>query len=446
MVFEVGQFDPKFILFVEGTQISEQVTRYIETVEFESADGIFDILRMTIVNPRPTYDRSTPFLWTDRKVFYPGNNVDLYMGYKPPLRHMCRMRLTEPEFNFPENGSPSIVIKGMSPDFELSINSPAPQRFAEDTTGKERAKQKAPQRLLPGAPVISDIVMQKMSSGAYAFKCDVDPTPNNLARQAFQRTGVSDYALIKALANISGFIFWMDHFENEQSGSFSEVPYIHFKDPAKLKFNEGTGIQEKKYTFEYGQNERSTLLSFQPTFNIQGVANKMVASITLLSGRVITQEVQFKLNSNDVREVNFTGDIAEDKIPAALDLADQILLTFNGYSIELVPVGAKFENEDQFAFWLEEWFTSTREQFIQARARTIGIETLMARQVHAIKGIGETFDGDYYVPRVKHVMSQSGGYICDMNLRKIVGFPPLPNTEILEPDEVVDPAIAAVQE
>ena len=59
-----------------------------------------------------------------------------------------------------------------------------------------------------------------------------------------------------------------------------------------------------------------------------------------------------------------------------------------------------------------------------ARGATIGTEILMARQTHRIQGIGPTLTGDYYFSRVKHILDNTNGYLCDFNCRKVV--PPLP--------------------
>ena len=84
----------------------------------------------------------------------------------------------------------------------------------------------------------------------------------------------------------------------------------------------------------------------------------------------------------------------------------------------------RFTSEAELTAWARQWFRRQRENFIMARGATIGTEVLMARQTHRIQGIGPTLTGDYYFSRVKHVLDNANGYLCDFNCRKVV--PPLP--------------------
>ncbi len=88
-----------------------------------------------------------------------------------------------------------------------------------------------------------------------------------------------------------------------------------------------------------------------------------------------------------------------------------------------------FENPAALALWAQSWFRRYRELFIIGNGSIIGVETVMARQIHNLKGLGTLFDGKYYFTRVRHAQNQ-GGYILDFSARRIVpDLPPVVPSE-----------------
>ena len=62
---------PKYIVDIGG-ELGTDITQFIESVEYESADGMADMARLVIQNPKLDLQ--------DLKVFQPGNEMSIWLG------------------------------------------------------------------------------------------------------------------------------------------------------------------------------------------------------------------------------------------------------------------------------------------------------------------------------------------------------------------------------
>lgn len=373
---------PAFSLEVAGTEVEYGVTQFIESVEYESADGIADVMRVRAVNP--------DFLISDAKVFQPGNEMAVWMGYGTELEFVGRVIIAKQVPNFPQDGMPTIQIVGYTKDSFMMDNEP-PKPKKEGGKGG---------RIFTDA-LYSDAVNDRASD--YDFTPEIDDTeeqPHNF----IQKPGISDYAFVKGLANLTGYVFWVD-------GDEDGVWTLHFIHPDTVP-----DLQDKKYTFVYNQADDSTLLTFQPEFLIKGaITDLKVISKDIRTGTVLESEITEESNAApDVDASDPTGTV-EDTLTTASD----VKLFFNNYSFN-VNTNRRFKTQAEVEAWAKQWFRRMRENFVLSRGRVIGVGSLRARQTHALDGVGKTFNGDYYFTKVKHICSKDQGYVVDFNARKVV--------------------------
>ena len=236
--------NPNFALRVGDTELEAGIRALVESVEYESADGIADVAKIVAKNPN--------FILSDRTVFAPGNEVSIFMGYGGELSHIGRVRIYKVRPTFPQAEMPTIEITGYTRDHEMMHNSPpqaAPQgRAGGRRRGARRAQSQSGRRFRNLK--YSEAVEQRAAD--YNFNTDIVPTPE-APTDFIQKAGMSDYDFVNGLANLTGFLFWVDGDEN---GEWT----LHFKDPERL--NE----QETRYRFEYNLGDMSTLFQFQPEF------------------------------------------------------------------------------------------------------------------------------------------------------------------------------------
>jgi len=371
---------PNFDVAIAGAKLGMNLRQFVDSVEYESVDGIADEARLTLANP--------DFVLSDSPIWQPGNEMDVWFGYGPSLEHVGGVIIARPEITFPSDGMPGITLKGYTKDQLMMQNSPS--------------KEEASNRGLQIEITVAEMVRQTASRPAYSFdNLDIDPTENRYART--QKADISDYEYVKGLANLMGYLFWVDY-------TIEEGWTLHFRDPLVLS------EQEKHYTFEYNRGDNSTLLDFSPELTLTGAVTKLQAQVRLPeSDKPIVVEFEDREESPDAKH---TGD-AEQVIDETYTTAGAVVkLFFGDYAVEVVS-DKQFKSEADLKLWAQQWFRRKRENFIVGRGTLIGVESLRARQTHTLKGLTKSLDGKYYFSRVRHVYS-NGGYEIDFTARKVL--------------------------
>lgn len=374
--------DPAFAIEVEGKETIVGVTQLIQRVEYESADGIADVARLTAVNP--------DFIVSNAKVFQPGNEMSIFMGYGSDLQHVGRVIIAKNRPMYPQNAMPTIQIVGYTKDAKMMDNAPEGSKKKGGKGGRVFKDAK-----------FSDAVEER--AGDYDFETDIDDTPDT-EHNFIQKAGLSDYEFVKGLSNIAGFVFWVD---GDEDGIWT----LHFKDPEQLV------EQEETFTFKYNLGDLSSLLSFQPELLIKGFQTKIAVKVKdIKTGRILEAEVEEE--NDDAPDVS-----AEAEPTAELEgdhtTASDIKLFINDFSFE-VTANRRFKTEAEIIAWAQQWFRRQRENFVLARGRLIGVESLRSRQVHTIEGIESGLEGGYYFTKAKHIFSNSDGYVIDFGARKVM--------------------------
>lgn len=367
---------PRFIVDIGG-ELGPEITQFVERVEYESVDGMADLARLVVQNPKLDLQ--------DLKAFQAGNEMSIWLGYgTKQLEHIGRVILRRTTWSFPRDGTPRINVSGYTADAKMMDNSPEKgedRRFVDVT--------------------YSDIV--KKVAERYKFTPDVDDTEDEKGTRV-QVAGVSDYQVVKGAANITGYFFWVDGDEN---GKWT----LHFKSPANVL----DAVEQPDFLFTYNNGDLTTLFSFNPELLIQGTKTKLkVQFYDPKKKETVTEEVEEEDESPDI-EVAGT-DSNEDELENAVS----IKIFFQDFSFE-TETKKKFKTAGEAKRWAAQWFRRQREAFILGSGETIGVESLRARQIHTLDGIGNTLAGKWYFSRVKHVLSTDGGYECRFNARKQSG-------------------------
>lgn len=436
---------PDFSLKIENRRLEGSVRDLIQSVEYESCDGMADVMKITI---NDTFDKSARLPIRDSKLFMPGNNVALFLGYGPKLRHVGSAVIRRVRPIFPANSAPTMEIVAYTADSLMMATGPeALKETKKLKKGGTRIKNSKAGRRWTDAKY-SDGVLDCCQ--AYGFDEDIDVTPEP-PTEFIQKANMSDYDFIKGLSNLTGFIFWVD-------GDSTMGWTLHFKDPSKLR---QADLQERQYTFKYGDDDYSTLLTFEPELAIQEAVTKLlVQTKDPISGRILQAKIEeenddspdTKVDPGNVNPDNRTndGDVVDKSLDqrSKLDLkgngltgplttASDIKLFIDEFSFD-VRANRRFRNEAELASWAAQWFRRNRENFLLSRGSLIGIEDLRARQTHKMAGLGTAWDGLYYFTRVRHILNVSSGYTCDFNARKTVPeLPPVNTTTDLQINELL---------
>lgn len=388
---------PNYVLEIAGRELKSDVTQFISQLEFESADGIVDKATITAMNPDS--------ILSSAKVFAPGNEMDIYFGYGPGggTQFVGRVVLMAPKVRFPEDSSSMIEIAGYTRDYFMKDQRPVPKDAATQwLAGTKQTKQCPVRKNVTIREVIEDKCLP------YRFYQDVDDVP--LPREAvLQPARMSDYELVQGLANLTGYLFWVDYDPKKK------IWVLHFKDPlGNLR------VQNKEYTFRRDQGNKTTLLSFDPEMVFQGHYTALRVQTTDRRpgpsfGKLMEATPIEELGVEE--DTDYTG--AVEEMDKDLGSAETVRIFIGDYSFAM-RTNVEFYSESALELYASQWFRRMREQFIVGEGRVIGLETLMARQIHRLEGMGKPYDGRYYFSRVGHLFVRDEGYHCNFSARKVL--------------------------
>lgn len=375
---------PNYALEVNGQPVAKGIKQLIKKVEYESTDGMADLMKITCINPEDQLSNA--------KVFQPGNEIFLWMGYGSSLKPIGRAIVAKHRPDFPTDGMPMLQVVAYTKDHKMMDNAPEKSKADAGKHGRIYKNEK-----------YSEAVKTIAQSDFYKMEVDVDDTPES-AKEFIQKVGLKDYDFVQGLSNLTGYVFWVD---GDANGKWT----LHFKDPTKLK--EG----DKLYKFLYNIGDMTSLLSFQPEMLIRDLETKIkVQFFNIKKGK--PDEFEIEEDNNQSPDVEAQGDMTGD-IQKPYTTASDLKLYIGDFSFEMIG-NRKFKDASDLQNWARQWFRRNREQFIIGSGRLIGVEDLMARQTHELEGLGQGYDGKYYFTKVRHVQSEDLGYVCEFSARKVV--------------------------
>jgi phage protein D len=384
--------NPNYAVKVGTYELDEGVRQLIDTITYESADGLIDVAHIKCKDPY--------FELSNSQILAPGNEVSIWMGYGEQLNHVGRVKIYKNTPNFPQNDMPTFEAVGYTKDKDLMVKQP-------DVSSSDLSKFSGDAQR--GGHTFKDMeyweaVQEKAKD--HKFSVDIDKTPGEPSN-FIQKAGMSDYDFIRGLANLSGFYFWVDGDEN---GKWT----LHFKDPENFDSE-----QDQILNFTYNDGDFSTLFTFKPELLINSSIARIRARIKdPITGDVL--EAEFEEKNDESPDPLFISDVESSKLDSSPDTSAAIEIFIGEYSFEEIT-GRRFQSEADLINWVKQWYRRQRENFILSQGTAIGVETVMCRQIHNISGIGPVYDGEYFFNRVKHTMDPNGaGYKMDFNCRKQV--------------------------
>lgn len=405
-----GDNAPTFNLSVNDEEVSDGVRALVQSVEYESNDGMSDLLKIVIHDP---LDKKGNRQLSDSTLFMPGNEISVEYGYYGAvLDAVGRGIIRKARPVFPRLGVPILEVICYTKDALMMDNSPEPLKVRKKLkNGKVQTKNsKAGRRFIDSK--YSDAV--KLKAEDYGMTADVDSTSDK-PHDFIHKAGLSDYDFVKGLSNLTGFYFWVDY--NFADGEWT----LHFKNPETY-----VEPQEKKFNFKWGQGDFSTLLEFEPELAITGSITKLRAEIKdPVSGSLLEVDIE-EDTSVESDPIDRSGGTGEERVTQSPGASTQIKVFLNEFSFE-VRTNHRFKTQEELAAWTQQWFRRQRENFVMSTGKVIGVETLRARQIHTLSGVGTTYSGDYQMNKVRHIFNEQG-YEVEFAARKVV-----PNMPMLSP-------------
>lgn len=401
---------PRFAVLVNGHKLAADVTDQIVSVSYEHALDMASKLAITVANVDHRY--------TDSTIFSPGNEVDLLLGYGNALRHVGRGEIVRHLPRYPQDDVPTLDVVG----YDRTHRMMRKEMHLDPGKGAGSGRDKRESGVLHKGTVSS---VAKALLGRHGIALDLPPAPRAWDRPitAMQKKGTADYGFLRALCNLHALdlsVRW--HPGGTPKGTAAALQGAATAGAWRAWLAPAADYrQASRYTFRYGQGDRSSLLSVGLDFGVSQMPTEIqVWTWDRKAGDwalVTAKDAGAKAGKSE-RFAPARG-ATPDAVQPATD-PTRLKLAVDGHSVEVVA-DRKFRSAADAAAWAVTWFQRHKDNFVIAKGETIGVEDLEAGQTHGLDGLGVRFSGDYLFSSVKHVFDGDGGYRTEFTARRVLG-------------------------
>ena len=361
-------FDPKFELLVtsEGADVTQAFMESVEKITFSNAVGSLDLLKATLLNPNHALTR--------KKMIQPGNLVEIWTGWGGEVTFLGAGILDDWLGKFPTEGMPRIDIVG-------------------HCGGTKLAAQKEEQLFMWSRPSDAAHIIAE----SHGFLADIEQAgkQDDFAKES----GSSDWAFLTGLAGLVGFDFYVAW------DPAKKLWVTHWHSPRQ--------DQETQYRFRYDPDgQRSTVFKIDINYGIQFDEASQI-KVYAWNGE---EYVELKTEEEDGADVD-TKNVGQPDLTEFPDQFVPLRIGIGGNAVDVVPNIPILDAETAYSY-AKALLEERKRDFITATGRVIGIEGLLARQVHIFEGL-EQFSGEYYFTKVDHKIDENG-YWCDFVANRVL--------------------------
>jgi uncharacterized protein len=355
----VEQYAPSFVIRVNGVEFRHGVTVDVLSVSVTDTCDRADSFSFTLRdrNPEPGHFAGGSLTWLDDGVFDEGNHVTIELGYVNQLDVRFGGELTACAPTFPENGVPTLTVRGYS--YYQRLQHRRRDKPFEKATDSQIAQEIAKEVGLGSSVKVTDIQYPLVS-----------PKNSTLADFLSRRAKRIGYELVV----------------KENMLYFERPGYQTAPGPA--------------LTLEWGKSLRSFSPSLS-TYNmvtevkVQGPQTSQGGGKQPLVGIAKPGDERVKLGKTTGPQV-------------ALKMLRQNALNSDEHSVI---------NQQEANLLALAQLEANALEFINGRGSCIGDPRLKARIVIELAGLGQRFSGLYYVTSATHTID-AGGYRTDFEVKR----------------------------
>jgi len=364
---------PRYLIKVEETKLSEDVTRFITGVEFTEQENSASKISIGVA------DQSFRFL--ESKVFAEGNKVDLWMGYVArPLEFMARGVIVRPNPHFPRGGIPRMRI--VAHDLSRKL-----MKVDDNDKGRTYRKKRDSE--------IASELFSEIEAAPFVFE-----TADLKTRT--RKKGVTKWQFLKRLARINDFVVYLKYDPQKKTN-------VGYFGPPDLE------DQPNKYKFIYGTGEPdATLLDFRPDVSLAGQATKLEMTYTDAKTRK-TRRLEVEVKRKKAEDTLF---VDNKKLKREIPNGPAVTFTIFGQRTRTL-VGRTFKTPADAKRAAAAWFQGIQDEFALASGSVVGVSDVRRGQVHELAGIGTRLSGDWHFTSVTHRMQGRSLYEVSFTARKV---------------------------
>jgi phage protein D len=339
---------PAFEMKLQGRPQGQDVIKDVLSVTYKDNIQEFDSFDIVINN----WDAATrDFKYCDAKLFDPGKEIELWMGYYGKLRMMLKGQITSLRPAFPAAGGSTLTISGLNTMYKLRTKQES--HIYEKKTDSQVAKE-------IGTRLGLDFEAQEQGEEAFNYLI---------------QDNQYDIIFLMARARRIGYDIYVD--EPPKGGK------------PKLTFKKSTDVRRTAYQLSYGKS----LIEFQPELT----TNNQVGKVIVRGWDPIQKK---KIEYTATRQEIVTKGVGQKGGQADID---------NSFKDKAEVVATKpVESENEAKILAKQILEGIAKDMVKGTGSTVGLPDLRAGVVLNIDGLGDRFSGRYFVTASTHTIADSG--------------------------------------
>ncbi|MFC5741349.1 phage late control D family protein [Dyella tabacisoli] len=391
-----GFYVPQFEVKIQGVGLPHDVLRDVIQINYHDNIKEIDGFEIT-VNNWDSLTRQFKYVGAETqadldgstadseryRLFDPCNKqVEVWMGYAGDLRLMLKGSFTtlEPSFNA---GAPTLNVRGLNALHQL-------RRKQYSTTWNDKRDSEI-------ARNIATLTDSTMGSNAKRFPMPLVIDSNAMGREEaipyVAQSNQYDIDFLLARALRLGYVVYIREGDPNASDPDQQQQHVYFG-PSDGR---GPGTRDVTFRLRWG----ASLTEFKPTLTTA----RQVRSVTVNGWDSSRKKaITVKASLGD-RDLNVNTDM--HKLIGACDPREEIVVD--------KPVHTEREAKQIAQAILKDRV----KEIVKANATCVGLPDLRAGRKVMIEGLGERFNGSYFVTDSTHTINDSG-YITKFNARREV--------------------------
>jgi phage protein D len=388
---KAAYYAPEFALWVFDNPVAPSIVRDIVEIKYEDALERIDGFTLTVNNwntatQRPIYYgyyRDEPAA-EHPKLFEPGTDLMLFMGWQGDIRLMMTGRITSVDVQFPETGHTKLVVSGLNildklrtKQFTWTWPDDGAQSIRDSDVAKALEAKPDDKRGKPGLgmKVVIDEAAQKTEP----------PLDKIVMNNQFPILFLMERARERGYEVLLGET-------RDKAGKVEQHIY----------FGPTRSLRDVAYDLEWGKS----LISFHPSYSD---AKRLFAATVGGYDRTAKKAISVRRTIDDVLNSRPQG----SPLPNADHVG--IVRVANHEEVIAEPPARTVKEAQERA---DAILVASQQGLVEATGTTIGLPDLRAGRTVNIRGTGYHFDGRYTVVSSTHTLADNG-YRTSFTARRV---------------------------
>jgi phage protein D len=384
-------YAPDFALYVFDNPVAPNIVRDIVEIKYEDSVERIDGFTLTVNNWNTTTRRPIYFgHYRDEpakdhpRLFEPGTELMLFMGWQGDLRLMMTGRITSVDVQFAESGHSKLIVSGLN-ILDKFRTKQCTWTWPDD--GSRTIRDSDVAKALEGKPD------EKSGKPGLGIKVEIDEAAR-AAEPPLEKI---------VMHNQFPILFLMERArERGYEVLFGERRDTAGKVTQHLYFGPTRSLRDVAYELEWGKS----LISFHPSYSD---AKRLFAATVGGYDRTAKKAISVRRTIDDLLKSRPQG--------SPLPNADHVAIVRVANKEEVVsepPARTEKEARERADAILVE----SQQGLVEATGSTIGLPDLRAGRTVNIRGTGYHFDGRYGVVSSTHTLGENG-YRTSFTARRI---------------------------